>query len=841
MPFSGQQENNMKQQAKTKMFGRLAVVFLTLFIGMQGQAQFRVLAAYSTDVESDHVDFARDAIGFYSRMAQEKGFVFDTTTNWDLMREDTLRHYQVVIWLNDFPKTHGQRLAFQHYMEGGGAWLGFHVAGYNDRYTQWPWFVDFFGGSNFYDNNWPPLPAKMIVDDQHHPATEGLPARYTAPINEWYGWRPSPRLNKDVKVLVTLDSSEYPLGKKDQIVGGDVPVVWTNTRYHMLYMNMGHGDKNFTSAIQNRLFTNGLLWLAKEGGKGPVVASPTIYINQVGFDSKSPKVAVVGVTEPGDAAGVEGEVFHIVDISSGKTVYSGQLSGPAAIREWEADKVFRQADFSALQQPGKYRLALEAKGHTYESEPFIVEEHALAHLTISSIIHYYNKQRANTPQELAADAHLRLYGSDQTVDMRGGWCDASGDVSKYFSHLAYANFMSPQQTPLVTWSMISAREGIPGLLKEWGLEDSLEREALYGADYMMRALSKDDYFYMIVFSYFNKDPQARRVVGLLANSVTTDQYQAAFREGGGMAIAALARIAGWKKDGEFTSLQYLDGARRAFAHLLVNNTRYDDDGKENIIDDYCALMAATELWIATDSVLYRDQARLRAHHLEARLSADGYFIANDGNRPYWHASDAGLPVVALCRYLDKEKEDNERQAAVSVIRRSLDYNLTVTGRVSNPFGYARQSFLYKGAIKEGFFIPHENETGWWWQGEDARLSSLATAALVGGRLADGGSGVRDSLKIYASRQLSWILGCNPYSMCFLYGFGKNNVPYMHSNFGHGSEKGGISNGITGKEGNGDGSGIDFKSVAEGNEWRWTEQWIPHAAWFLQAVAALAQE
>jgi hypothetical protein len=131
--------------------------------------------------------------------------------------------------------------------------------------------------------------------------------------------------------------------------------------------------------------------------------------------------------------------------------------------------------------------------------------------------------------------------------MRGGWCDASGDVSKYFSHLAYANYVSPQQTPLVTWSMVSASEAIPQLLTKWNIKDSLDNEALYGADYMMRALSKDDYFYMIVFSYFNKDPNARRVVGLLANSVTTNDYQCAFREGGGMAIAALARISRWKK------------------------------------------------------------------------------------------------------------------------------------------------------------------------------------------------------------------------------------------------------------------------------------------------------
>jgi hypothetical protein len=181
---------------------------------------------------------------------------------------------------------------------------------------------------------------------------------------------------------------------------------------------------------------------------------------------------------------------------------------------------------------------------------------------------------------------------------------------------------------------------------------------------------------------------------------------------------------------------------------------------------------------------------------------------------------------------------------LNVIRKALDYNIAVTNGVTNPFGYARQSFLFRGAVKDGFFIPHENETGWWWQGEDARLGSLATAALVGGRLvypANTGWRIKDQLAVYASRQISWILGSNPYSVCFMYQFGAKNTPYMTSNFGHGSEKGGISNGITGGDGNADGTGIDYKTSAGGNEWRWTEQWIPHAAWFLQAIAAMADE
>jgi hypothetical protein len=27
----------------------------------------------------------------------------------------------------------------------------------------------------------------------------------------------------------------------------------------------------------------------------------------------------------------------------------------------------------------------------------------------------------------------------------------------------------------------------------------------------------------------------------------------------------------------------------------------------------------------------------------------------------------------------------------------------------------------------------------------------------------------------------------------------------------------------------------------GNEWRWSEQWIPHTGWFLQAVAAMSSD
>ena len=249
----------------------ILIAIMTVTAASAQRKSFHVLALYSKNVETDHVLFAEQAIQFFSTMAAKEGFECTPSENWDDLNPATLEHYQVVLWLNDSPHTEQQRDAFQKYMNHGGAWLGFHAAGYNDSDTHWPWFVDFLGGAVFYGNSWPPLPAKLLVDDRTHPVVKGLPSTYLAPANEWYIWRPDPRDNPDVKVVLTLDPSNYPLGLKDVLVEGDLPVVWTNQRYRMIYMNMGHGDQIFGDPTQNRLIANALRWL----GSSPVPRQQT--------------------------------------------------------------------------------------------------------------------------------------------------------------------------------------------------------------------------------------------------------------------------------------------------------------------------------------------------------------------------------------------------------------------------------------------------------------------------------------------------------------------------------------------------------------------------------------
>src|SRR6266849_5487081 len=259
----------MKRYFVTLLLSLVSMFPSTAAFGQQ--TSFKVLAFYSTKVEPDHVLFAEGALKFFSDLSAKNNFTFDSTSNWEDMNDFNLGKYQVVVWLNDEPSKPEQKHAFQKYIENGGAWLGFHVAAYNDKDSNWPLFVDFLGGGVFHTNSWPPLPAKLIVDNPSHPVTVQLPGTFLSPDNEWYIWKPSPRLNKAVRVLVTLDPANYPIGFKDVLTSGDLPVVWTNTKYKMLYMNMGHGDKIFRSPIQNKLIEDATLWLGTlKDKKSPV-------------------------------------------------------------------------------------------------------------------------------------------------------------------------------------------------------------------------------------------------------------------------------------------------------------------------------------------------------------------------------------------------------------------------------------------------------------------------------------------------------------------------------------------------------------------------------------------
>lgn len=230
--------------------------------------RFRALIVWDSGAEEAHVQFDKQAMEFFRRLSYGDGFLYDTTTDFHKYA-DSLANYSVVVWLNFSPRSEADREAFQSYMEHGGGWMGFHASAYNDRNTRWPWLNEFLGCGRFLCNNWPPQPA-LVENDLGigHDVTRNLPAEYVAPASEFYQWDPSPRKNKDVRVIQSLSQKNYPLGIKDVVKWGDFPVVWTNTRYRMIYLNMGHGGEGFIDATQNLLFTNAFRWVVSQDPKG---------------------------------------------------------------------------------------------------------------------------------------------------------------------------------------------------------------------------------------------------------------------------------------------------------------------------------------------------------------------------------------------------------------------------------------------------------------------------------------------------------------------------------------------------------------------------------------------
>lgn len=228
--------------------------------------RFKALLYYSDYVEEAHRDFSHQAVEFFHRLTYGEGWIMDVTTDFSSVED--LSQYDVLIMPDVAPGRPDDQARFEQYMENGGGWLGFHAAGYNDRSTKWEWFRNFLGGMMFLCNNWPPQPGLVDVEGGDHPVTRNLPAQYVAPETEFYQWQPDPRSNPDIKVLASLSPKNFPMGLKDVVFGGDFPVVWTNTKYRMVYINMGHGDRCFSDATQNLLFVNALRWVVSQSPKG---------------------------------------------------------------------------------------------------------------------------------------------------------------------------------------------------------------------------------------------------------------------------------------------------------------------------------------------------------------------------------------------------------------------------------------------------------------------------------------------------------------------------------------------------------------------------------------------
>ena len=580
-----------------------------------------------------------------------------------------------------------------------------------------------------------------------------------------------------------------------------------------------------------------------------------VLTNHLGYASKDPKKAVF-VAEEGVRAGA----FRVMRAADGEAVFTGETQPHGAVARWNKGNHWTM-DFDSVRGEGRYFVEVHTDRGPVRSQVFEIREKLLSMRLINAVGYSFKAQRSSG-EWMERDRAIPFSGPREgEVDVHGGWYDATGDYGIHLSHLSHSTYHNPQQASFTALMFFRLAD----LLEASGNEQlsqvkrRMMDEAYFGADFLMRMQAPSGSFFRSIgrgdalgrpgeqrtvgFEYHGSSAQFGAAATAGSETVNDENYEVSLRAGGGMAIAALAAAGRYYYPSmEYCQADYIAVAQTAWAYLSKNNERYTNDGRWNLIDEFCALEALVELYRTTREYDYLRQARTMAGKVLARLKEHNgaAYLEMDEGKPFHHAADEGLPVVALLDYRAIETDCQLAAQAQAGAERLMQGTLTRSHAVANPYGYPRLIFRNNdgSGIKEQFFFPHNSNAAPWWQGDNARIASLATAALqVAAVTADEALG--DGLRRFAADQINWILGLNPFDACMMEGYGRNNIQYFFNlRYDFLNCPGAICNGIT--SGLDDEEGIEF--VLEPTErivdnWRWAEQWIPHGTWFLYAVAS----
>jgi hypothetical protein len=429
-----------------------------------------------------------------------------------------------------------------------------------------------------------------------------------------------------------------PLKKRDLRIG--------NYLYLELANPITDGDVVEVKNPDARFWSEKTRFIAKAD---PMRWSPVIHVNQEGYVPAFAKKAMIGyflgslgemkLTEPG---------FNLVETTSGKTVFSGELVARRDIGYTydvpQYSQVF-EADFSKFKQSGEYRIQVAGLGASFSfriddgiaadfartfalglyhqrcgcanSLPFTRFVHGPCHTrpaevptktfeTVNEVLanesgDFASNPRHTAPQLKSVDASLYPFVNKNIVDISGGHHDA-GDYSKYTINSAQ-----------LIHTLVFAADCFPGVgaLDNLGIPESgdgksdLLQEAKWEADFLAKMQDADGGFYFLVYPrdrQYESDVLPDKGDPQVVFPKTTAATAAA--------VAALAQTASsplFKKQFPDAATNYLVKAKNGWAFLeraIAKNGRdgsyqkITHYGDEFMHDDELA-WAAAELFAAT--------------------------------------------------------------------------------------------------------------------------------------------------------------------------------------------------------------------------------------------------
>jgi cytochrome c len=373
-------------------------------------------------------------IAAIQKLGQENNFRVDTTKNADYFNDDSLRHYQAVVFLSTTGNVLNpiQQAAFERYIQAGGGYMGIHAAA--DTEYDWPWYNKLVGAYfASHPSNSNVRKATVDVTDKNHPSTSHLPDHWER-TDEWYNYR---SFYTDLNVLANLDENTYDGGTN----GSNHPIVW----YHefdggrAFYTGGGHEDASFSEPLFVRHLLGGLNYVM---GKGEPLNYSKAYAVEMPEENRFTKTVLVNdLNEPmelaiaDDGRGNPARVFF-TERSGNVSVYDPRTNQSKVMHKFSVatkqgfgvQGITVDPNFATNHYLYLFYSPMTDKDPVYRLSRFVVSDDNTLNLTSEKVV-------LSIPHEFEASAH---HGGSFAWDKEGNMYLSTGDNTNPFPSNGYS-------------------------------------------------------------------------------------------------------------------------------------------------------------------------------------------------------------------------------------------------------------------------------------------------------------------------------------------------------------------------------------------------------------------
>ncbi len=460
-----------------------------------------------------------------------------------------------------------------------------------------------------------------------------------------------------------------------------------------------------------------------------------IKVNQIGYKTDDLKRVVITSQVPVSE-------FRVLKASNEEAVYTGQFTS-GGIESPSNDGTAYIGDFTEFQEPGEYYIIVEGALDSYH---FVIDDAIYDDVTKDAVrMLYLQRCGCETTPDLAGNyAHgvchnteARIYGTDEFIDVSGGWHDA-GDYGRYIvagAKTVSDLFLAYEESDKARgddYDIPESGNGVPDILDE----------ARYELEFMLKMQnSEGGVYHKVTCAVFPEntvrpDEETEELIVCPASVTATGDFAA---------VMAKASIIYREYDAAFAD-KCLAAAKNAytyfFAHQFdsregfVNPEGIDTGEYPDTQNKDEGIYAAVELFLATGNAEYADKVK----ELNTSMLKTGLGWADVGTYAMYEY------VKADC---DKDAEvlESFKTTIIELADKSLEKSK------EDPYASALRNYPWGSNMSIG-------NTGMLF-----RMAYEMTGEEV--------------YNEYARYQLDYLFGVNPKGYCYVTGYGTLSPEHVH--------------------------------------------------------------